>query len=572
MRAPDGVGHPESLEEPQAKAIDSVEATDKLDDSYTEATAKHNQRGVVWASAHHHTEKKRIRAPRASTAAVMVSVTKDDAGAGAIAARAVDRLARIYLKMLEVGSMKKSSFSASWSSSPRRIAARAPISTGDEAASHLPKSKAAYLGIDSDVLSVSRAPQSGTLDGGSSRREASPTIHASSIGSMKKSSFSASWSSSPGACSGSCIRHFSKELGRLRDHRGEEESGVKLMCDCVMCTSDLDHDGGELDELDGFIHLLSTFHLKPDYALLVNAYQVNVKGPFVKPPARTQICDGRNVSIAPSTRVCVSSLPLISPSLILIASSLPHSTYFPRSSFSRTMSSPTLPPAQRIRLMRSTRKLGALLGETPRVQVSAAAPPPSAFSSARQQLLRRRSSARSLSLSLSSTPPQAELADTQPTLLVLFPSITGPRSRRSSSSSSTSSTPTQTPLSPSWRGRECGHETPPPREAHFELTRSLGENVPPELVISSASTDPTSREGSGKARRRASTLGLGVSSTAPRSRASTLSTPPSSILSIAGDDDEEQWHLLRTRARLSPTPPQWLPTARRRVGRESGRM
>ncbi|KAK6985228.1 hypothetical protein R3P38DRAFT_2805949 [Favolaschia claudopus] len=130
MRAPDGVGHPESLEEPQAKAIDSVEATDKLDDSYTEATAKHNQRGVVWASAHHHTEKKRIRAPRASTAAVMVSVTKDDAGAGAIAARAVDRLARIYLKMLEVGSMKKSSFSASWSSSPRRIAARArPILT-----------------------------------------------------------------------------------------------------------------------------------------------------------------------------------------------------------------------------------------------------------------------------------------------------------------------------------------------------------------------------------------------------------------------------------------------------------
>ncbi|KAK7040057.1 hypothetical protein R3P38DRAFT_2902971 [Favolaschia claudopus] len=240
-----------------------------------------------------------------------------------------------------------------------------------------------------------------------------------------------------------------------------------------------------------------------------------------------------------------------------------------------SMPSPTLPPAQRLRLMRSTRKLGALLGETPRVQLSAASPPPSAFSSGKQ-LLRRRSSTRPLSLSLSPTRAQDEPPDMQPMLLVHLPPLTSPRPRRSSSSSSASATPTQTPLSPSFSvslnspvtptfGADSAEENAGTKRRRLaKLTRILGENVPPELVVSSASTHPQSRGGAGKARRRASTLGLGISSTSPRSRASTLSSPPSSPLYIDGDDDEEHRHLLNAHPRLSLTPP---PVATHREGK-----
>ncbi|KAJ6502902.1 hypothetical protein C8R47DRAFT_1193197 [Mycena vitilis] len=180
----------------------------------------------------------------------------------------------------------------------------------------------------------------------------------------------------------------------------------------------------------------------------------------------------------------------------------------------------TLPPAQRLRLLRSTRKLGAVLGETPLLlesQSPSGKPPIShpfvlgRSASTRSATGRRvytsseslpRSSSLSLKLGEPSQPhthsrSHAPMHADRPTLVLRLPiadedptGITSPLSP----TFGLALNPPSTPTADATRRRRMA-----------KLTRTLGENVPPELVFASAAASRTQQH-----RRRASTLSSGV--------------------------------------------------------------
>ncbi|KAF7342466.1 hypothetical protein MVEN_01836100 [Mycena venus] len=180
-----------------------------------------------------------------------------------------------------------------------------------------------------------------------------------------------------------------------------------------------------------------------------------------------------------------------------------------------------LPEAQRRRLMRSTRKLGALLGETPLVVESVSTAPMSwtrrhshsvsavaheSKRSGRVYTAESDSLSRTSSLRLAKAPVVAEA--TSHTDSSLAPPVARPMLYLSLPSSGASSpaerTPLPSPLSPSFISL-ISPTTPTPtadttrRRKMAKLVRTLGENVPPELVF--PASQPT-------ARRRASTLSV----------------------------------------------------------------
>ncbi|KAF8209030.1 hypothetical protein K438DRAFT_1811616 [Mycena galopus ATCC 62051] len=174
-----------------------------------------------------------------------------------------------------------------------------------------------------------------------------------------------------------------------------------------------------------------------------------------------------------------------------------------------------LPHSQRLRLMRSTRKLSALLGETP-LLVENSAPcstscTPTHSRSASAMVADSRPSGHiymasaalpcpsSLNLRPQNQVVHPASASTQlarPMLLLHLPAACG-------SPSSTERTPLQSPLSSTFSLALNSPATPtfpvvdPRRRKMAKVMRTLGENVPPELVF------PTSPN-----RRRASTLSV----------------------------------------------------------------
>ncbi|KAJ7501731.1 hypothetical protein B0H11DRAFT_1990831 [Mycena galericulata] len=201
----------------------------------------------------------------------------------------------------------------------------------------------------------------------------------------------------------------------------------------------------------------------------------------------------------------------------------------------------TITHAQRLRLMRSTRKLGSLLGETPLVvesQSSSAAPsvftPSHSRSSSTMSTESKRSgryfmhpdtTPRSSSLGLSAAPPAAQTTShaasssmgshvPRPMLFLRLPvpgadsALTAPAER----------TPLPSPLSPTFSLVLNTPPTPPAdasrRRKMAKLVRTLGENVPPELVFPASS--------SRKSRRRASTLSVAESVHEQRQRGGDL--------------------------------------------------
>ncbi|KAJ7169331.1 hypothetical protein C8R43DRAFT_1121208 [Mycena crocata] len=189
-----------------------------------------------------------------------------------------------------------------------------------------------------------------------------------------------------------------------------------------------------------------------------------------------------------------------------------------------------LPHAQRIRLMRSTRKLGSLLGETPLLVESApSATDPFTPSHSRSASVRSTDSKRSgrilprsSSLALSAAPPAAISQATEHSNGHAPSSLAPPVSRPmlflrlapgagggvSGESSPAERSPLPSPLSPTFALNSPG--TPPVdasrRRKMAKLVRTLGENVPPELVFPD------------KARRRASTLSVPESAHEQRRR------------------------------------------------------
>ncbi|KAJ7467685.1 hypothetical protein FB451DRAFT_1483107 [Mycena latifolia] len=162
-----------------------------------------------------------------------------------------------------------------------------------------------------------------------------------------------------------------------------------------------------------------------------------------------------------------------------------------------------LPHAERLRLMRSTRKLGALLGETPLladIRLTAFSPTHARSSSTMSTDSKRlgrlykdtHTVPRSSSLSIAAAPPvsvpQATASHGQavpvarPVLFLRLPARAGPASRAEH-------TPLPSPLSPLF-GRALNSPVTPTaagdasrRRKMAKLVRTLGENVPPELVF-----------------------------------------------------------------------------------------
>ncbi|KAJ7027176.1 hypothetical protein C8F04DRAFT_1267315 [Mycena alexandri] len=186
-----------------------------------------------------------------------------------------------------------------------------------------------------------------------------------------------------------------------------------------------------------------------------------------------------------------------------------------------------LPHAQRAHLIRSTRKLGDLLGETP-LLVESSAGAQTLFSrshsrsSSTMSTESRRSarifmsSPRTSSLGLTAVPafPDATVhaeaspaatAISRPMLFLRLP----PAGSAPSPAAAERTTPLPSPLSPTFGLALNSPGTPPPtldtsrRRKMAKLMRTLGENVPPELVFPTAAAGLTP-----KARRRASTLSV----------------------------------------------------------------
>ncbi|KAJ6454376.1 hypothetical protein C8R45DRAFT_1037945 [Mycena sanguinolenta] len=185
-----------------------------------------------------------------------------------------------------------------------------------------------------------------------------------------------------------------------------------------------------------------------------------------------------------------------------------------------TMTPPTthaLPHAHRLRLMRSTRKVGELLGETPLLVETS---PTSSVST----------HSRSASMFTSEATSHGDSSHlARPMLLLHLPAA---------SSSTTERTSLQSPLSPTFSLTLNSPVTPTlpvdtRRRKMAKLMRTLGENVPPELVF------PTSTP---KSRRRASTLSV-----------------PGSILERSSSDTHDS---SSTHASASSDEP-LLPTSRR---------
>ncbi|KAJ7835128.1 hypothetical protein B0H14DRAFT_3461608 [Mycena olivaceomarginata] len=173
-----------------------------------------------------------------------------------------------------------------------------------------------------------------------------------------------------------------------------------------------------------------------------------------------------------------------------------------------------LPHAQRLRLMRSTRKLGALLGETPLLVDSSPAAAnsfsPAHGRSASTMSTGTKSSGRlylsaphSPSLCLGESHDDSCAAHiSRPRLLLHLPS-----------SGRSSPVPTErgSPLSPTFSLSLNSPVTPTfsvdtdRRRKMAKVMRTLGENVPPELVFPASASASAPRP---KARRRASTLSV----------------------------------------------------------------
>ncbi|KAJ6550253.1 hypothetical protein B0H19DRAFT_187613 [Mycena capillaripes] len=208
-------------------------------------------------------------------------------------------------------------------------------------------------------------------------------------------------------------------------------------------------------------------------------------------------------------------------------------TFFHLSAMATTTMPPTthaLPHAQRLRLMRSTRKLGALLGETPLVETTTTAPSSFAPSLSRSPSTMSTDSKRSgrvymsesiprtsaLKLKLTKPPPTADAAfhahghghahADRPTLVLRLP----PPTHAGPAHSPVERTPLVSPLSPTFGfGLALNSPATPtfPAESSrvrkmAKLARTLGENVPPELVFRDAAAATNSR------RRRASVLSV----------------------------------------------------------------
>ncbi|KAJ6617657.1 hypothetical protein B0H10DRAFT_1298440 [Mycena sp. CBHHK59/15] len=216
-----------------------------------------------------------------------------------------------------------------------------------------------------------------------------------------------------------------------------------------------------------------------------------------------------------------------------------------------------LPHTQRARLMRSTRKLGALLGETPHVVDSDSATPYSrghAYTASMTSVNSTDSSAskrsgriyasvssgtRTSSLTAvdpASVPPLTVAAATgheppRPLLLLRLPS---PASRPTSALPSPL-TPTFAPNTPPAHD-DAGERR---RKKMAKLVRTLGQNVPPELVFPANST---------KIRRRASTMSVPAPES-PRTLShatsySSLAAPPPrapSVLSNSSGSSDGEW-------------------------------
>ncbi|KAJ3790833.1 hypothetical protein GGU11DRAFT_804767 [Lentinula aff. detonsa] len=156
-----------------------------------------------------------------------------------------------------------------------------------------------------------------------------------------------------------------------------------------------------------------------------------------------------------------------------------------------------LSPSQRLRLMRSTRKLGDMLGTTPVINSS------SQFG---QRPSASPRSSPTISLHHSSSVPYTH---TQKKSKVLpRPLVLSLQSRPAPLSSSRSSDPT-TPLSPTSISTNMASSssnrdendyqnylTQTRRKRMAKLTRTLGENIPPELVFNSNSLPSRSRSSS----------------------------------------------------------------------------
>ncbi|KAJ6518367.1 hypothetical protein DFH09DRAFT_1194489 [Mycena vulgaris] len=189
-----------------------------------------------------------------------------------------------------------------------------------------------------------------------------------------------------------------------------------------------------------------------------------------------------------------------------------------------------LPHAQRLRLMRSTRKLGALLGETPLLVEPRAASPTTTFApshsrSASTMSAQTKRSGRMFaashavprSSSLSAAPPAVHTVPHahsllappvgRPILFLRLPTAGG-------SATPAERTPLPSPLSPTFSIALNSPSTPPAdasrRRKMAKLVRTLGENVPPELVFrdDSSSSSPFASASTVRGRRRASTLSV----------------------------------------------------------------
>ncbi|KAJ7771303.1 hypothetical protein DFH07DRAFT_914014 [Mycena maculata] len=202
-----------------------------------------------------------------------------------------------------------------------------------------------------------------------------------------------------------------------------------------------------------------------------------------------------------------------------------------------------LPHAHRLRLMRSTRKLGALLGETPLVVETS--PTPASFTPAlsRSASMMSTDSKRSgrlftaghaSALGLSAAPPgHGESSSvTRPMLFLRLPGGSG-------STTPAERTPLPSPLSPTFSLALNSPSTPPAdvsrRRKMAKLARTLGENVPPELVF------PTSQ--TSKGRRRASTLCVPASTHELRRRGADLAREDSvgSLHPAYAGEPEKGW-------------------------------
>ncbi|KAJ6566551.1 hypothetical protein B0H19DRAFT_1138144 [Mycena capillaripes] len=147
-----------------------------------------------------------------------------------------------------------------------------------------------------------------------------------------------------------------------------------------------------------------------------------------------------------------------------------------------------MPHTNRLRIMRSMRKLTAVLGETPVVEMPSPAPHLLAPSDTGKRGFFFHASASLSSLALPFQKSEtSHVAEGRPSLVLRLPDTFEPL---------------PAPLSPSFSPTLMSPSTPPPeqerrRQRLAKVTRTLGENVPPNLIISSPDI---------KRRRRASTL------------------------------------------------------------------